>query len=273
MKNLAAILLLTSLAVAGRAQSAPAEPQTTAPQSAPANEDASVKKARSLLDELIQALGGQNYLNIRDMKQNGRTYTFYHGQPNGLGTEYWLFMKWPDKSRVELTKQRDVAYVLNGDTGYEITYKGTRVEDPEETRESIRNRHYSLDHVLRIWLKQPGVALFYDGTGIAEHKQVEKVTVLNAQNESVTVAIEIFSHLPVRVSYQIRDPKTRYFDEYAETFDGWRPEQGIPTAHTLTQYKNTEMARERFIQTVEYNTNLPDSLFAATPTYTPKKPR
>jgi hypothetical protein len=268
MKTVAAILLLTSLTRVGWAQNPPAAPQ---PQSAASNEDASVKKAQSLLNELIQALGGQAYLNIRDMKQNGRTYTFYHGQPNGLGTEYWLFTKWPDKSRVELTKGRDVVYILNGDTGYEVTYKGTRVEDPEETKESLRARHYSLDHVVRLWLHRPGVALFYEGTGIAEHKQVEKVTVMDAGNEAVTLAIDMFSHLPVRLSYQIRDPKTRYFDEYAEVFDGWRPEQGIPTAHTITQYKNGEMSRERFIQTVSYNSNLPDSMFAATPTYTPKK--
>ncbi len=269
MKNFPAVLLLTLLWFAGWAQAAPPEPQA---QSAAANEDPSVQKARSLLDQLIQALGGPAYLNIRDMKQNGRTYTFYHGQPNGLGTEYWLFVKWPDKSRVELTKQRDVVYILNGDTGYEVTYKGTRKEDPEETKDSLRARHYSLDHVLRSWLNRPGVALFYEGAGIAEHKQVEKVTLMDAQNEAVTIAIEMFSHLPVRVSYQIRDPKTRYFDEYAEVFDGWRSEQGIPTAHTITLYKNGEMDRERFIQTVEYNSNLPDSMFSATPTYTPKKP-
>ncbi len=271
MKTFAAIFLLTFSWCAGWAQTAPAAPHSQS--AATADEDPSVKKARSLLNQLIQALGGPAYLNIRDMKQNGRTYAFYHGQPNSLGTEYWLFMKWPDKSRVELTKQRDVVYILNGDTGYEVTYKGTRVEDADETKESLRARNYSLDRVLRLWLDRPGVALFYDGTGIAEHKEVEKVTVMDAQNESVTLAMDRFSHLPVRVSYQIRDPQTRYFDEYAEVFDGWRPEQGIPTAHTITQYKNGEMSRERFIQTVEYNSNLPDSLFAATPTYAPKKPQ
>jgi hypothetical protein len=211
-------------------------------------------------------------MNVQDMKQNGRSYPFYRGQPNGLGAPYWLFYKWPDKSRIELSKQRDVIYIINGETGWETTYKGTRVQDPEDLKESLRARHYSLDHVLRKWLTEPGVALFYEGSGITDQKQVEKVTVMNAQNEAVTIAIDMFSHLPVRKSYQIRDPKTRWFNEDAEVYDGWRPEQGINTAHSITIFHNGEMARQRFIQSVTYNSGLPDSMFTATPTYTPKKP-
>ena len=34
---------------------------------------------------MIHALGGDAYLNVRDMQVEGRTYGFYHGQPNGQG--------------------------------------------------------------------------------------------------------------------------------------------------------------------------------------------
>ena len=40
-------------------------------------------------------------------------------------------MKFPDKERSELTKKRDVVYIENGDQGYEVTYKGTTLQDPE----------------------------------------------------------------------------------------------------------------------------------------------
>ena len=68
MKQLLTILLLTALAAA---QTAPA------PSAAP--QDESSRRARVLLDKMIQALGGQAYLNIQDMSQEGRTYGFSHG--------------------------------------------------------------------------------------------------------------------------------------------------------------------------------------------------
>ncbi|MGZ5165350.1 MAG: hypothetical protein ACXWCQ_33030 [Burkholderiales bacterium] len=230
-----------------------------------------MQKARALLDQSIAALGGSAYLNLQDMEATGRTYTFYHGTPNGLGAPFWLFWKWPDKSRIELTKQRDVAYVLNGDKGYEVTYKGTAAEDPEDLKLALRSRYYSLDYVLRKWINEPGVALFYEGRGIADQKEIEKVTVMNARNESVTLEINAITHLPVRKVYQIRDPQTRYFDEEAELYDNWRPIQGIATAHSIVSFHNGDMSRQRFIESVKYNTGIPDSKFEATVNYVPKK--
>ena len=37
------------------------------------------RKAKALIEQGIQALGGQAYLNLHDMQQEGRTYSFHHG--------------------------------------------------------------------------------------------------------------------------------------------------------------------------------------------------
>jgi hypothetical protein len=234
------------------------------------SEDPGVKKARKLLDQMIQALGGQAYMNLQDMEQQGRSYGFYHGNPSGQGSQFWRLWKWPDKDRYELTKQRDVIYIYNGDQGWEITYKGTRAEDPEELKEYLRARNYSLDNVLRRWLKQPDTALFYEGTGITQDKQVDKVTLINGKDQAVTLFIDRLTHLPVKKSYFVRDPVSREKDEEAEVYDNWRPEQGINTPHTIVLMHNGDITRQRFIQSVSYNQGIPDSKFTATATYIPK---
>ena len=99
------------------------------PQSVPVDQE-NARKAKAVLDQAIQALGGSAYLNIQDISQEGRTYSFYHGRPNSLGIVFWRFYKFPDKDRIELTKKRDVIYVYNGDKGYEITYKGPARQMP-----------------------------------------------------------------------------------------------------------------------------------------------
>ena len=111
------------------------------------SKDHSVHKAYDLLNQMIRALGGDAYLNVQNMQTEGRTYGFYHGQPSGMGTVFWRFWQWPDRERIELTKQRDVAELFVGDKGYEITYKGTATQDPKEMHDYLRRRDHSLEWV------------------------------------------------------------------------------------------------------------------------------
>src|SRR5579871_3503314 len=124
MKFLLPILLCAAFAF-GQANSADAPPASSVPV-----DQESATKARTLLNQMIEALGGQAYLDIHDVSQEGRTYAFHHGTPEGAGILFWRFYKYPDEDRVELTKKRDVIYIYRGDEGYEITYKGTRADDP-----------------------------------------------------------------------------------------------------------------------------------------------
>src|SRR5512140_623360 len=110
MKRLLLILILATAAVAQTTQA-------PTPSAAP-GQDESTRKARAWIDKMIVALGGDAYLNIQDMTQEGRTYGFSHGESSG-GAPFWRFYKWPDKERLELTKQRDWIIIHNGDKGWE----------------------------------------------------------------------------------------------------------------------------------------------------------
>ena len=261
------VLLLSSCAVAQ--DNAPASPNTGHASALNQNENA--QKAKALLEQCIQAMGGDAWLNIRDYEQEGRTYSYNNGSPTGMGTVFWRFWKFPDKERIEFTKQRDVAYVYNGDNGYEITYKGTAAMDPVDLKGYIRRRNHSLETVLRVWLKDPTTALFYDGPAIAEQKNTDSVTLLNANNDSVTLFIDKITHLPVKRQFEYRAPD-RLKDVETEVYDNWRPEQGIPTPHSILRGHNGEIVNQRFITTVRYNTGVPDSKFDAKVTYTPQRP-
>ena len=242
-------------------------------QASPANssEQDTSQKAKTLIDQAIQALGGQNYLNIRDMTQEGRTYSFYHGRSNSTGLLYWRYTKFPDKERIELTKKRDVVYVYSGDKGYEITYKGTASEDATTIADYLRRREYSLDWVLRRWLNEPGVALFYDGPALAEQKPAEQVTIMNARNEAVTLYLDPGTHLPIKKSFSWRDPKDKERNVEDEVYDNYRLVQGIMTPYSVTRFYNGDMASQRFLNSISYNQNLNDSLFEASISYDPNR--
>lgn len=265
-------ILITTLllGLAALAQTA-ASPQATAPPGAPAQavtQDENAHKAKALLDQTIQALGGQAWLNIRDMREQGRTWSIYHDQPTGTA-QFWLFWKYPDKERIELTKKRDWIIIYNGDQGYEITFRGTAPEDHKVLQDYLRRRKYSLPWVLRQWLNQPGVALFYDGQVVAAQRQAEQVTIMNAQNEAVTIDLDYNSHLPIKKSFVWRDAD-RYRNEEVEIYGNYKTIQGIATPLTITRYHNGDMTNQRFISDVSYNTNLADTMFQANVTWNPK---
>src|SRR2546429_127319 len=125
------------------------------------------------------------------MQQSGRTYSFHHGRPTSNGIQFWRFIEYPDKDRIELTKQRDVAQVYNGDKGFEITYKGPRPLDDKDLADYLRRRHLSLETVLRTWVNDPKVAMLYEGNAIAAEHSALQVTLINGKNESVTLYFDV----------------------------------------------------------------------------------
>jgi len=270
MSNFRTTWLLTFLALLGAAIGA-AQSSSPTPQTAAAPQDANAQKARALLDQCIQAMGGQAWLDISNMEQEGRSYSYYQGQPNSLGTLFWRFWKFPDKDRIELTKQRDIVYLNVGDKGYEITYKGTAAQEPEQIADYNRRHKHSLEIVLREWLKRPGTALFYDGPAIAEQKPADSVSILTADNESVTLFLDNHTHLPIKKIFEWRDPRDRLKNVEGEIFDNWRVEQGIMTPHSLLRTHNGDITNQRFITSVRYNTAMADTLFQASITYDPNK--
>jgi len=94
---------------------------------------------------------------------------------------------------------------------------------------------------------------------------VHKVSLINAQNQGVTLFIDTKSFLPAKKTYSWRDPESKEMDEEAELYDEYRVEGGINSPHVITREKNGEMTSQRFVYSVAYNTGIADSEFAPPP--------
>jgi hypothetical protein len=280
-----AILLLSALGVA---QVAP----TPAPsQPANMNDSDNARQARAVLEKTIEALGGQPYLTYENRVEEGRYYPLYHGRTESTGIPYRYYVEYPDRDRFEVlrlkdihvipgqidiggvkSKKSDIVLIHNGDKGYEITYKGTAAQDKLDLENYLRRREHSLEWVFRKWIRDPKVALFYDGLAVVDGKETEGVTLLNSQNDSVSVFLDQNSHYPIKISYSWRDPKDKQKNVEDEVYDSYKLVQGIWTPHSITRYYNGETSQQRFINTASYNLKLPDSMFEAAVTYDPTVP-
>ena len=240
----------------------------------PVDKDAqqNATKARAIVDQAIQALGGPTYLTIRDREQQGRTYGFHHGRPNGGGGLFWSFSEFPDKERVELTKERDIAQLFVGNKGYEITYKGPHPIEQKDLEDYLRRRRFSLDTILRNWINDPGVILLFEGNAIAAQHPALRVTFVNSQNESVTLFFDADTHLPVKKSFEWRDPVDRQKNLEEEVYENYRAVSGIMAPYNVTRFFNGDMASQRFLNSVAINQGLDPAMFDPNSGYNPNKP-
>lgn len=299
MTRFLTVLVLSSLAVA-QAASPPAQTpsaEAVAGAAKVSSEDPNAKKGRDLLDQAVKALGGQAYLTAQSRGEEGRWYRLYHGSSGGsAGVQYRQFTQFPDKERLEIygrgnvliplplpfsvdvivvskkAGKSDLIVIHNGDKGYDITNKGTSSQDKEDLEKYLRRRQHSLEQLFRKWVNDPNMQYFYDGLAIVDGKPTDKVTLLNNQNDAITVFLDQYSHLPLKSSYTWRDPEDKQKNTEEETYDNYRNVQGIMTPHSITRNFNGEMSHQRFINTARYNMSLDPSIFEATIDYNPMAP-
>ena len=276
MKQLLAILVLVCLAwsqAGGPYSNAPAQAPLQASSSVSANpEDENSRKAKAVVAQGIQALGGQAYLNIRDREQSGRGYTLHHGQQTSNGVLFWSFWEFPDKERVELTKERDVTELYVGNKGYEITYKGVHPVEEKDLVDYLRRRQFSLDTVLRTWGNDSGVMFIYEGNAIAAQHPTLQVTLINSKNESVTLYFDVDTHLPVKKAFEWRDPVDRQKNLEEEIYGNYRQVSGVMVPYNVTRYFNGDMSAERYIFSTTINQNPDPAMFDPNSGYDPNKP-
>jgi hypothetical protein len=243
----------------------PAGPALSAPSQPALQQDDSARnaaQARAALDAMVKALGGDAWLNMQNREYQGRTAGFYHGKPSGATAEYWEIHAWPDHDRIEFTKHRDVVQIYTGREGWEIIFSGKKPLPVDQVEDYLRRRDHSIETVVKKWLKDPQSILLYEGQRLAERHLAEQVTVISAQNESVTIQIDSQTHLPLNRSFQWRDPLYKDKDEDTEEYDNYRDVDGFQTPFTTTRLKNGDMINQRFLFKALYNQALPADEFS-----------
>ena len=215
------------------------------------------KQARAVLDAMIQALGGPAWLSMKNMERQGQVAAFFHGRPD-LGTmEYFEFHQWPDHDRIELTKHRDVVQFYVGRTGEEVTYRGKTPLPQDIVDDYLRRRDHSIETVVKTWLNDPKTILIYEGQRLAERHLADQVTLISPDNDSVTIQTDTQTHLPLRRTFQWRDPEYKDKNTDAEEYDDYHVMDGFPTPFTISRYKNDDEIRQYYIVHVKYNQDLP----------------
>ena len=94
---------------------------------------------------MVKALGGDAWLNLKNVVREGHIAAFHHGDPDPGTTLFYEFHVWPDHDRMEYTKHRDVVQFYEGRKGIEVTYRGAKPLPQEQVDDFLRRRDHSIE--------------------------------------------------------------------------------------------------------------------------------
>lgn len=254
MRAIPAVIFLAALWFAGVPRLAAQESEALMP-------DQSTAKAKQLLEQAIDALGGSTYLNVRDVTCTGKLSQFGHsGDLNGF-EKFVDYTEPPSKDRQENLPKRNIISVFNGDKGWVLDRGGVSDAPQTELAKFKEDVQKDIDNILRHRIHEQGMILRFGGPDVVDLKEADWVELVDSENRTIRIAFVRSTHLPIRKVVQSRDANTQLKSEETEYYSLYHPLDGVQTPFQITRERNGIKIYQVFFDKCEYNTHISDSLF------------
>jgi len=233
--------------------------------------ETSQERAKRVINECVEALGGQRFLDMQNREVSGRAYSFYREQLSGLSiatiyTRYYSDIKdtaheLAVRERENFGKKQDYGVLFVQDAAYDITFRGAR---PLPDDRFARYKETTLRDIFYILRIRRGEPLIYESRGadVLQNAPVEIVDITDADNRTTTVYLHQITKLPVRQVFYRRNEVTKDKDEEITLFSKYRDVDGIQWPYAIERARNGEKILEIFADTVKINNpKVQDNLF------------
>jgi hypothetical protein len=221
----------------------------------------STAKARELVKQAVEALGGDAYLNIKDVTCTGRLSSFDHsGETTGF-EKFIDYSQPPDKERQENLPKRNIISIFNGDKGWDLDRGGVSEAPQSDLADFKEDTQKDLYNILTRRIHEKDIVLHYVGTDVVDLMQAQWVEMVDSDDRTIRIAFADDTHLPIRKTVETRNPRTRFKTTEIEYYSNYHPLEGIQTAFQLTRERNGTKVYQVFFDTCKYNTSVADAFF------------
>jgi hypothetical protein len=225
----------------------------------PVSAQSRASRNKPLMD-MITALGGDAFLNAREIHTTGRFFSFQRGELTG-GDIFVDYIKLPDMERTEFGREKTKSVQINkGEEGWTVEGKnGEEVEPLSRVQidEFVANFKTSFDYVTRYVLEHPATTIQDLGSQIIDFKRVDVIELRDSAKNLIRFYIDRETHLPLKM--QVRLASESGMRE--EVFANWHKFNGITTPLFVGRFKDGVKMMEIRLETAAYNTGLADNLF------------
>ena len=267
-------LLAVTVVLVSPLQTRGQNPDTIAPQESEA-------RARKILNQLIQALGGPAYLGMKERQCDGRRAVIDH---NGSLAGYVQFKdawEFPDKNRtdyvaharntllgymigvqdLDLSHGGLVITVFSGDRGWTMDRSGVS-DMPEDTVAEFQNAVQRIpENLLRGGLSNPDLGLRWGGHDTVDLREVDWVEVSDRSDRTYRLAVDRATHLLVRSVVRVRDENTRQDREDISIYTNYLPKNGVQVPMQITRERDGRRIAQVFYDACQVNPALPADFF------------
>jgi hypothetical protein len=248
-----AILFCLSGALAERA--AAQNPDTMMPEQ-------SAAKAREILAQLIDALGGPSYTEVRERECDGRRANFGHGGELDGYIEFKDYWRYPDKHRIDYSKKDNIIDLFSGDEGWTLDRTGVSEEPAPSVADFQEAVKRNVDNILRLHLYDKDLQLSYGGMDLVDNKQVDWVEIRDtASDKTQRFAVERYSHLLARSTITSVDPTYNQHTTETTIYTNYQRLGGVMTPLQISRERDGRRFYQAFFATCQYNSGLPADLF------------
>jgi len=246
-----ALVAVCALAAPGtRAQN----PETMSPEVKSA-------KAKQILNQLVEAMGGPLYQSVKSISCEGRMAQFGHSGAMTGFISFKEYRTYPDKRRIEYSKKANVIDVFSGDEGWTLDRGGVS----EEPVTSISDFQLALkrdpNNLLRTRLKEEGLFVTYGGIGVADLKTVDWLEFEDSEDRRIRLGVDRSTHLLVRSIVQTANEETRERQEDVTVYTNYQSKDGVQLPMQITKERDGRRMSQVFYENCQLNPNLPEDLY------------
>jgi len=217
-------------------------------------------RSNPVIEQMIQALGGPAFLDVKDIHTSGRFFSFTRGDLSGSDL-FEDYIKFPDMERTEFGREKNKSITINrGKEGWKIEPKQEPEPQPAvQAEEFLENFKTSFDYLMRFVLKHPQTTIQSLPSEIIDFKRADVLEVRDAAKNRIRLYIDRTSHLPIKM--QVRRANESSVSE--ELYGNWHRFQEVMTPLLISRSTNGLKTMEIRTETAAYNSGLSDSLFEA----------
>jgi hypothetical protein len=241
----------------------------------------SVAKGKQILSDLINALGGAGYTEVRESECAGRRVLFGHSGDVIGNIEFAEFRRYPDKVRTEyvgkgrfnllpyligidgldLAHGGIIATLYNANHGWTFDRSGVNELPAASISEFQEQVKRNVDNLLRLRLKEPGMAIRFGGNDTVDLKQVDWVEVTDSQERKFRLAVDRSTHLLIRSAVITKDEETQQINEDVSIYSTYQLKDSVWTPLQVSREHNGRRAVQIFYDTCKYNPGFSDDIF------------
>ena len=241
--------------------------------------DQSAAKARHILDQVIDAMGGQAYLQVRDTDCTGRLAQFEHNGDLSGYTNFRDYWRLPDKNRTEYEvkgakggllgvligqipfKGGTIIELYNGDEGWTLDRGGVSEQPTTNVTDFKEQTKRDIDNVLRFRLKEEGMLFRYGGVDLIDMKPVDWVELVDREDRTFRLAVLQKSHLPARSVVITRDEMTRERTEEVTYYGNYHLQGSVMAPLQVERRRDGRRLFQAFFDTCSFDQHFADDFF------------